>query len=158
MIRIVLLLGLVALVMSIYSVLDILTTPRAQLRYPKLVWVVLVVALPLVGAATWLWAGRARRASVGGGQADARGRDRRGWSKASPSVPVAPDDDEEFLRALRWRLERERRQEERERGRADQGRADQGGADQGGAAGGRSEDGPGEGRSDEEEPGAAQAG
>ncbi|MCW2724644.1 MAG: hypothetical protein JWN35_1565, partial [Frankiales bacterium] len=52
---------LVELVLLVYGVLNIVTTPAEQVRnLPKPVWLVLVVLLPLVGGIAWLVAGRPR--------------------------------------------------------------------------------------------------
>ena len=87
---------LVALVLLVYSVVDIVTTPRDAVRtLPKPLWL-LVVLPPLFGPAAWLLAGR-----------PPRGAQRTGL--APPATPRAPDDDEAFLRELRRRTEEQRR-------------------------------------------------
>ena len=89
--------GLVALVLLVYSVVDIVTTPREAVRtLPKPLWL-LVVLPPLFGPVAWLLAGRPRRGSTGTTAAP------------KPAAPRAPDDDEEFLRELRRRAEEQRR-------------------------------------------------
>ena len=90
--------GLVGIVLAVYCVLDVLTSPRSAVRtLPRPVWVV-VVLLPWFGPAAWFLAGRPRKA------------DRAAATKAGPPpVPVAPDDDEDFLRELRRRADEQRR-------------------------------------------------
>jgi len=79
------------LVLLVYAVVDLTRTPGAQVRtLPKPLWYVVLLVLPLLGALAWLLVGRPRRS----GAADAA---------APPSRPVAPDDDEDFLRELRRR-------------------------------------------------------
>jgi hypothetical protein len=52
-------LALVEIVLLVYCVLNIVTTPEAEVRnLPKLLWLLLVVVLPLVGGIAWLIAGR----------------------------------------------------------------------------------------------------
>lgn len=95
-------LGLAVLVLLVYCVLDILTTPREAVRtLPKPVWLVLVLA-PVFGPAAWWLAGRPERGSVTR-QPLGRG------PRVEPAPPRAPDDDEDFLRQLRKRAEEQRR-------------------------------------------------
>jgi hypothetical protein len=111
-------LALVEVVLLVYCVLNVITTPEAEVRnLPKLLWLLLVVVLPLVGGIAWLVAGRPQGRGRGlpagparGGRAEhpAHGRQRR-----APAVP--PDDDEAFLRGLRERAEQQRREAERQR-------------------------------------------
>ena len=91
-------LGLVAIVLAVYCVLDVLTSPRSAVRtLPKPLWV-LVVLLPWFGPAAWFLAGRPKRA------------DRAAAKAAGPApAPVHPDDDEDFLRELRRRADEQRR-------------------------------------------------
>ena len=50
---------LVELVLLVYCVLNVVTTPDHEVRnLPKLAWLVLVVLLPLAGGIAWLVAGR----------------------------------------------------------------------------------------------------
>ncbi len=81
--------ALVSLGLFAYALVDLVTTPREQVRtLPKLLWLV-VLLVPLFGGLAWLLAGRPRR--------------RRSGPSAPPARPVAPDDDDEFLRELRRR-------------------------------------------------------
>ena len=97
------LIGGVALVVTLYALIDCIQTPRAYARtLPKLLWLVLVVIVPFVGAVGWLVAGRPERTSLVSSAPGRRG-----------SAPPAPDDDPAFLRKLaddEWsRRMRERR-------------------------------------------------
>ena len=111
-------LALVEVVLLVYCVLNVITTPEAEVRnLPKLLWLLLVVVLPLVGGIAWLIAGRP--------QGPARSMPYKGNAGALPSherprrAPAArPDDDEAFLRGLRERAEQQRREAERQRKRA----------------------------------------
>jgi hypothetical protein len=85
--------GFVALVLLVFCVVDVVTSPREAVRtLPKPLWL-LVVLPPLLGPAAWFLAGRPRRGAAG-------------QPKAAPG---APDDDEDFLRELRRRAEEQRR-------------------------------------------------
>ena len=91
-------LGLASLVLLVYSLLDLATTPASAVRtLPKPVWF-LVLLPPLFGPAAWLLAGR-----------PPRGTPRSSLRPAPEPARRAPDDDEEFLRALRRRAEEQRR-------------------------------------------------
>ena len=79
---------LVSLGLLVYALVDLVTTPASAVRtLPKALWF-LVVLPPLFGPGAWLLAGRPRRA---------------GRTDAPPARPLAPDDDEDFLRELRRR-------------------------------------------------------
>jgi hypothetical protein len=94
--------GLVILVLLVYCVLDILTTPREAVRtLPKPLWLLVALA-PVFGPVAWFLAGRPERGST---TRQPLGRSPR----SEPVPPPAPDDDEEFLRQLRKRAEEQRR-------------------------------------------------
>ena len=81
--------ALVGLGLFAYVVVDLVSTPAAAVRtLPKWLWA-FVVLPPVVGPVAWLLFGRARRARL--------------VDELPPARPVAPDDDEEFLRDLRRR-------------------------------------------------------
>jgi len=92
-----LLLGLVWLVLAVYSIIDCLQRPTDRVRaLPKTVWVLVIVLLPLGGALCYLLIGRAP-------------------NSASPApiprsnpAPMGPDDDEDFLRQVRQRAQEQR--------------------------------------------------
>lgn len=82
--------ALVVLGLFSYAVADIVKTPATAVRtLPKALWFVVVLP-PLFGPLAWLAFGRPRKV-------------RRDVPVAPPARPVAPDDDEEFLRDLRRR-------------------------------------------------------
>jgi len=104
---------LLQLLLLVYCVIDVGTTPADRVRtLPKPAWLVLVVLLPLLGGIAWFLAGRPQGATVGLPRRSAR-----------PTGPAArassPDDDEDFLRGLRQRAAEQRRAEQ-ERDRRDQ--------------------------------------
>ena len=115
---------LAELVLLVYCVLNVLTTPAGEVRaLPKLVWVVLIVLLPLVGGIAWLLVGRPARAphsapSAGGAGSAPAGPPRR-------ATVASPDDDEAFLQSLRSRADAQRREAERQRQQAERAAREQ---------------------------------
>ena len=108
-------LALVEVVLLVYCVLNVITTPEGEVRnLPKLLWLLLVVVLPLVGGIAWLIAGRpqgpARSLPPTSNQGRPPAHPRRG-----PATASNPDDDEAFLRGLRERAEQQRRAAEQQR-------------------------------------------
>jgi hypothetical protein len=102
---------LVELVLLVYCVLNIITTPESEVRnLPKLVWLVLVLFLPLVGGIAWLVAGRPQGPARAGGL-PYKGNTGRFPEYERPGRAAAqnPEDDEAFLRGLRERAEDQRR-------------------------------------------------
>ncbi len=83
---------IVVVVLSVYSLFDVLAADRSRVRVlPRPVWV-LVVLVPVLGPLLWLTLGRPPTATP-------RGR------SGPPTRVVGPDDDPDFL----WNLERRRR-------------------------------------------------
>ncbi|HEU0104362.1 MAG TPA: PLDc N-terminal domain-containing protein [Mycobacteriales bacterium] len=106
---------LAELCLIVYCVLNIITTPEAEVRHlPKLLWLVLVIVLPLVGGIAWLLVGRPQgpRASLPykGNQGVPSAYDRPGRATAA-----SPDDDEAFLQGLRQRADAQRSEAARRR-------------------------------------------
>lgn len=79
-----LVLGVAALVLDVFAVIDVVLIERSRVRaFPKLVWILVILAIPFVGALLWFFVGHDWRRNRGG--------ERR---------VVAPDDDPAFLRSL----------------------------------------------------------
>jgi hypothetical protein len=80
---------LLPLAMTIYAVIDAIQTeePRVQ-HLPKIIWILLILLFPTVGAIAWFVTGRQRRPQSG----------RHGPNY--PAAPRGPDDDPDFLRSL----------------------------------------------------------
>jgi hypothetical protein len=103
--------ALLELILLVYCVLNVITTPESQVRnLPKLLWLVLVILLPLIGGIAWLVAGR----PVGGtrpGGLPYKGNTGRFPEYDRPGRAAAqnPDDDDAFLRGLRDRAEEQRK-------------------------------------------------
>lgn len=102
-------LGLVAIAVWIFCVIDTITTPAGQCRnLPKLAWVFIVLLFLDIGSIAWLVAGRPWT-KVPAGRAPARIGGFGGDVPAPRKVATNPDDDQEFLDGLRRRAEEQRR-------------------------------------------------
>ena len=106
------LLGLVTLVVTVYSLIDIITTDEAGCRnLPKLFWLLLVLFFNLLGSIAWLVAGRPQRGHTV--------RRSGPYERSQPQFPEYdrpgrfaasdPQADEAFLRQCRERAEEQRR-------------------------------------------------
>jgi hypothetical protein len=83
------LLVLIPLAMTIYAVIDAIQTEDTRVQHlPKIIWILLILLFPWVGAIAWFFTGRQR------GPQSGRQRPNR------PSAPRGPDDDPDFLRNL----------------------------------------------------------
>ena len=113
MIRAMLIIGGAALIvgLTLYTLLDAVRTPAHEARtLPKWLWVLVTLLFPVVGPLMWLILGRPKAQPAAGGPRPGFGQ-RRGTP--APSVS-SPDDDEEYLRWLKAKAERERRSREAE--------------------------------------------
>lgn len=109
------------LALWIYCILDVIATDEALVgNMPKVLWLLVVILLPTVGAVAWLALGRPARAGLRPGDTSYRPTRR----------ALAPDDSPEFLSAIkdraaalrRWEEDLARREEElRRREEGDQG-------------------------------------
>ncbi len=109
-------LGLLALGVWIFCIIDAITTPADQVRrLPKLAWIAIVVLLLDIGSLAWLIAGRPWNARA----TTPRGADRPSGfagfgtsataARRAPSRPLSPDDDDEFLASLSKRNQEQRK-------------------------------------------------
>jgi len=119
-----LLLWAVPIVVTIYALIDILSTPRQQARaLPKWLWLLLIVIIPFVGAVAWLLLGRPFASGMGAAPVATPRSSSRLSGTARRRGPVAPDDDPTFLRRLaedEWsRKMRDRRADDKSRGADD---------------------------------------
>lgn len=111
MIRAMLIIGGAALIvgLTLYTLLDAVRTPAHEARtLPKWLWVLVTLLFPVVGPLMWLILGRPKAQPAASGPRPGFGQ-RRGTP--APSVS-SPDDDEEYLRWLKAKAERERRSRE----------------------------------------------
>lgn len=87
-------LGLIVVILTVYTLVDCALFDRARIRgLPRWVWIFVLILVPVIGPLLWLFVGRGRQGDTG------------------VRVPrsMAPDDDPEFL----LRLKREGEQKER---------------------------------------------
>lgn len=98
---------LIILGLAIYSFFDVLQTDEGRIRrYPKTFWLVMVL-VPVAGAALWFLSGRPRRSR------SRYGPPRVITLKPDSARSAAPDDDPAFLKRLEeeaWRQRRAQRQ------------------------------------------------
>jgi len=115
MIRAMLIIGAGALVvgLTIYALLDAVRTPaREERTLPKWLWVLVTLLFPVVGPLMWLILGRPKAQPAAGTPRPGFGQRR---SSPAPSVS-SPDDDEEYLRWLKTKADRQRRSREKDAG------------------------------------------
>lgn len=104
MVRLFIGLGIVALGLLIYCLIECIQTPRHRVRVmPKAAWLAIILLVPLLGPGLWMAFGR--RKSTGG--------------SAPRKGPTAPDDDPEFLRNIEFQRRQAARREEEARKRAE---------------------------------------
>lgn len=117
MFRAMLIIGAGALVvgLTIYALLDAVRTPaREERTLPKWLWVLVTLLFPVVGPLMWLILGRPKAQPAAQPAAGAP-RPGFGQRRSTPAPSVSsPDDDEEYLRWLKAKAERERRSREAE--------------------------------------------
>jgi len=92
MARLLVVLPFLVAALDVFAIVDVILTDVRRVRaMPKLVWALLIILLPVVGAILWFTIGKERRDS------------------GTQPRQVAPDDDPAFLRNLR----RDEEQDER---------------------------------------------
>ncbi len=109
MIRFELLFAVLVFALGVYCLIDVIGRGDGEIRnLPKVGWIVLILLFPLVGSIAWLFAGRPQTVSG-----------RSPHERAVPQFPeydrpgrasaTSAEDDEEFLRRVRERAEKQRR-------------------------------------------------
>ncbi|MCX5074875.1 PLD nuclease N-terminal domain-containing protein [Streptomyces sp. NBC_00513] len=89
---------LLLIALTVYAFIDCLNTPEEEVKHlQKVVWVLIILLFPIVGAIVWLYSGKKRQASAG---------------RARRTQWVAPDDNPEFLNSLREEQDRTRGRDE----------------------------------------------
>ncbi|WP_214320603.1 PLD nuclease N-terminal domain-containing protein [Nonomuraea sediminis] len=97
-------LGLITLVLWLYALFDVITTPEEACRnLPKILWLFIVLLFPLVGSLVWLAGGRPQAVRSGPPSRYPE------YDRPGRFAATNPDDDEEFLRRCRERAEEQRR-------------------------------------------------
>src|SRR4030095_16206954 len=94
---------LLILALALFAVIDCLSRDDDEVRgLPKVLWVLVILLFPLVGALAWFVAGRPHGVALPG--LGSPGGERRfgfpGGLGRPNTRPVAPDDDPEFLRRI----------------------------------------------------------
>ncbi len=122
-----------AVALWIYAIIDCARTDRSLMpgRLSKGAWLALVIVLPVLGSALWLWLSwQIKHPSSGrSGTVSTDSLFQRNRGPQRPSGPVAPDDDPEFLRRLEaqnrfkeWEREQQRKKEQKDEDDSDEGR------------------------------------
>ena len=79
--------GAIAIALTVISAVDVAYIDGRRARgVPKAAWILIVIVLPIIGPLLWFFVGRGPK---GGGRGGRRG-------------PIAPDDDPDFLRNLKF--------------------------------------------------------
>lgn len=124
------LIGILLIALWAYCIFDVISTEEALIRnMPKVLWLIVVILLPTIGAVAWLLLGRPAGAGLRPGDTSPY----RPAPRAAPR-PLAPDDDPSFLarldeetRRLRaWEDDLRRREEDLRRNDDDGGPRDEG--------------------------------
>ncbi len=90
------LIGILLIALWAYCIFDVISTDEALMRnMPKVLWLVVVILLPTVGALAWLLLGRPVNAGLRPGDTSTYRP-----SPRSAARPLAPDDDPSFLARL----------------------------------------------------------
>jgi hypothetical protein len=104
MARLSIVLFIAEVVLAVLALISCLSAEDEEIRaLPRLVWVLIILLLPLVGAIAWFLAGRPRAAVPGGGSPgipDVSPGPRLGPTFGERRRPVGPDDSPDFLRSL----------------------------------------------------------
>ena len=91
------LIGILLVALWAYCIFDVISTDEALMRnMPKVLWLVLVILIPTVGALAWLMLGRPIGAGLRPGDTSTRPERQ---PRPAPR-PLAPDDDPSFLARL----------------------------------------------------------
>jgi hypothetical protein len=116
MIRFEMFFGVVDFAMTIYCLVEAITTPDGQIRnLPKFGWIMLILFFPVVGWVAWLAAGRPVA-----DQPRAHEPPRPvypEYDRPGRAAGPTPESDEEFLRKVRERAEEQRKAYEAEKKR-----------------------------------------
>ena len=124
------LVGILLVALWVYCIFDVISTDESLMRnMPKVVWLVIVILLPSVGAVAWLLLGRPNGVGLRPGDTSPRRPAPRPAAR-----PLAPDDDPSFLarldeetRRLRaWEDDLKRREDELRRKDDDGGPTEEG--------------------------------
>lgn len=119
------LIGILLVALWVYCIFDVISTEESLIRnMPKILWLVVVILLPSIGAVAWLLLGRPIGAGLRPGDTSPRPRP----SRPAPRQ-LAPDDDPTFLARLdeetkrlrAWEDDLKRREDELRNGDDEEG-------------------------------------
>jgi hypothetical protein len=112
---------LLLLLLDIFCVIDVIVSREDDVRHlPKIVWLLLILLFPPIGAIVWLAIGRPRR---GPRQVSAYEREAPQfpeYDRPGRAAGLTPESDEEFLRKIKERAEEQRRKAAEEKKRREQ--------------------------------------
>ena len=99
MARVYMLMFALEILLTVLALISCLSAYEGELRaLPKIVWVIIILLFPIVGAIVYFAAGRPLPATAG---AAGQWRPGAGFPEAErPRRPIAPDDDPAFLKAI----------------------------------------------------------
>jgi hypothetical protein len=104
MARVWFLLGLMVVILTVYTVVDCAMFDRSRVRgLPRWVWIFVILFVPVIGPLLWLFVGRGRRPAPAG----------------RVMRSMAPDDDADFLKGLDRQATQEQRIRQMEQELAD---------------------------------------
>ena len=111
-------LALVMLALWVFCIIDVITSPEADVRnLPKTAWLLIVLILPDVGSIVWLVAGRNWQARTGSFRSATPAAGYPEYDRPGRAVPANAEDDEAFLKQVRERAEAQRREYQERRRR-----------------------------------------
>lgn len=115
------LLYVVPLVLTIFCLVDAITSRDDDVRHlPKLWWIILVLLFPVVGGVAWLVAGRPVRSGARRSRHERAAPEFPEYDRPGRMAASDPAADAEFLRKVRERAEEQRRRAAEQRRREQQ--------------------------------------
>jgi len=107
-IKLEMLIGLVSFVLWVFSLVDVIGTDEGRMRHlPKVWWLLIALFFPFVGSIAWLVAGRPEQGTASRGNVGAVSEFPE-YDRPGRAAAVDPSADEEFLRRVRERAEKQR--------------------------------------------------
>ena len=106
----------VPLVLTIFCLVDAITSREDDVRHlPKLWWLILILLFPVVGSVAWLVAGRPISSRRPPSAHERPAPEFPEYDRPGRSAAADPEADAEFLRRVRERAEEQRRRHEEQR-------------------------------------------
>ena len=117
----------VPLVLTVFCLVEAITSSEADVRHlPKVWWILLILFFPVVGSVAWLAAGRPHQGAPRSSRFERPVSDFPEYDRPGRAAATSPEADAEFLRKVRERAEEQRRraQEQKRREQERDGEAD----------------------------------